>query len=74
VVERQLAAEPGFHPGARYEFKVHLGGTDFETLTYRVSFGEADSGGRQALRLHALLVAAIASGRFWSGIAALVLS
>ena len=28
--------------------------SDFETLTYRVSFGEADSGGRQALRLHAL--------------------
>ena len=27
---------------------------DYETLTYRVSFGEADSDGRQALRLHAL--------------------
>jgi len=49
-----LRSEPGFHPEARYEFKVHFDGADFETLTYRVSFGEADSGGRQALRLHAL--------------------
>jgi hypothetical protein len=49
-----LHSEPGFHPEARYEFKVHFDGADFEALTYRVSFGEADSGGRQALRLHAL--------------------
>jgi Domain of unknown function (DUF4331) len=44
----------GFHPEARYEFKVHLDGADFEALTYRVSFGEGDSDGRQALQLHAL--------------------
>ena len=49
-----LHSEPGFHPEARYELKVHFDGADFETLTYRVSFGEADSDGRQALRLHAL--------------------
>ena len=49
-----LFSEPGFHPEARYEFKVHLDGSDFEALTYRVSFGEADSDGRQALQLHAL--------------------
>ena len=49
-----LHSEPGFHPEARYEFKVHLDGADFETLTYRVSFGEADAEGRQALQLHAL--------------------
>jgi hypothetical protein len=49
-----LHSEPGFHPEARYEFKVHFDGAAFETLTYRVSFGEADSGGRQALGLHAL--------------------
>ena len=49
-----LFSEPGFHPEARYEFKVHLDGADFEALTYRVSFAEADSGGRQALQLHAL--------------------
>jgi hypothetical protein len=47
-------SEPGFHPEARYEFKVHFDGADVETLTYRVSFGEADSAGRQALELHAL--------------------
>ena len=44
----------GFHPEARYEFKVHLDGADFEGLTYRVSFGDRDSSGRQALRLHAV--------------------
>ena len=38
-----LHSEPGFHPEARYEFKVHLDGADYESLTYRVSFGEADS-------------------------------
>jgi hypothetical protein len=47
-------SEPGFHPEARYEFKVHFDGADFETLTYRVSFGEADPAGRQALQLRAL--------------------
>lgn len=46
--------KPGFHPEARYEFKVHFDGADFEALTYRVSFGEADSEGRQRLQLHAL--------------------
>jgi hypothetical protein len=46
--------KPGFHPEARYEFKVHFDGADFEALTSRVSFGEADSGGGQAVRLHAL--------------------
>jgi Domain of unknown function (DUF4331) len=44
----------GFHPEARYEFKVHFDGSDVEALTYRVSFGEADSEGRQALQVHAL--------------------
>lgn len=47
-------AEPGFHPEARYEFKVHLDGANVEELTYRVSFGDADSDGRQTLQLHAL--------------------
>ena len=49
-----LHSEPGFHPEARYEFKVHFDGADFETLTYRVSFGEADSDGQQAFRLDVL--------------------
>ncbi|MFJ9033927.1 DUF4331 family protein [Streptomyces sp. NPDC102274] len=47
-------AQPGFHPEARYEFKAHFDGADFETLTYRVSFGEPDPDGRQTLRLHVL--------------------
>jgi hypothetical protein len=46
--------KPGFHHEARYEFKVHFDGADFEALTYRVSFGEPDSEGRQAMRLHVL--------------------
>lgn len=46
--------QPGFHHEARYEFKVHFDGADFEELTYRVSFDEADSDGRQHLQLHAL--------------------
>jgi Domain of unknown function (DUF4331) len=49
-----LHSEPGFHPEARYEFKVHFDGADFEALTYRVSFGEPDAGGQQALQLHDL--------------------
>jgi hypothetical protein len=44
----------GFHPEARYEFKVHIDGGEFEELTYRVSFGEPDPTGRQGLQLHAL--------------------
>jgi hypothetical protein len=44
----------GFHPEARYEFKVHFDGADFEALTYRVSFGRLDDDGRQTLELHEL--------------------
>jgi hypothetical protein len=51
-------ARPGFHPEARYEFKVHLDGAAFEDLTYRISFGAPDRDGRQALRLHELTGAA----------------
>jgi hypothetical protein len=47
-------AEPGFHPEARYEFKVHVDGADVETLTYRLAFGAPDAAGRQNLRLEAL--------------------
>src|SRR5271169_1304470 len=48
-----LFSEPGFHPEARYELKVHFDGADFEALTYRVSFAEAGSGGQQALHRYA---------------------
>jgi hypothetical protein len=44
----------GFHHEGRYEFKVHFDGADFEALTYRVTFGEADANGRQTLQLHVL--------------------
>ena len=46
--------QPGFHHEARYEFKVHFGGAKYEELTYRVSFGEFGSDGRQSWQLHAL--------------------
>jgi hypothetical protein len=46
--------QPGFHHEARYEFKVHFDGEDVESLTYRLTFGEVDSNGRQTLQLHAL--------------------
>jgi Domain of unknown function (DUF4331) len=46
--------QPGFHPEARYEFKIHFNGADLEDLTYRMSFGDRGSDGRQPMRLHAL--------------------
>jgi hypothetical protein len=49
-----LHTEPGFHPEARYEIKVHANGSGYEVLTYRVAFGEPDPDGRQPLTLHAL--------------------
>jgi len=49
-----LFSEPGFHPEARYELKVHFDGADYEDLTFRVAFGGADDDGRQPLRLHIL--------------------
>src|SRR5580704_17764385 len=47
-------AQPGFHPEARYEFKVHFDGAEYEALTYRVSFGAPDADGQQPLQLHEL--------------------
>lgn len=44
----------GFHPEARYEFKVRFDGADSEALTYRVSFGQPGDDGGQSLRLHEL--------------------
>lgn len=48
-------AEPGFHPEARYEFKIHVDGAEFEALTYRFSFSAPGADGRQGLRLAGLL-------------------
>jgi hypothetical protein len=47
--------KPGFHHEARYEFKIHFDGADFETLTYRISFDEAGPDGRQGMKLHVLI-------------------
>src|SRR5262249_15824904 len=47
-------AEPGFHPEARYEFKIHSGWAEYEDQTYRIAFGEADADAGQALQLHSL--------------------
>ncbi|MGR6320557.1 DUF4331 family protein [Micromonospora soli] len=46
--------KPGFHHEARYEFKIHINGSEMEELTYRVTFGEFDAQGGQDLALHAL--------------------
>lgn len=57
IVNTSLAGEgrvPGFHPEARYEFKVHLDGAAFESLTYRFTFGERDDRGVQSVALHGL--------------------
>lgn len=45
---------PGFSHEARYEFRVHFDGAEYEGLTYRVTFGEPEADGRQSLRLHVL--------------------
>src|SRR6204780_3361106 len=49
-----LHTEPGFHPEARYEIKIHVNGAEFEDLTYRVAFAEPGANGRQPLTLHSL--------------------
>src|SRR4029450_1991957 len=46
--------KPGFHSEARYEFKVHIDGAEYEDLTYRVTFGDPEGDGRPRLQLHAL--------------------
>ncbi len=42
---------PGYHPEGRYEFKVDLDGDAVEDLTYRMTFDERDSNGRQRFLL-----------------------
>jgi hypothetical protein len=41
----------GFHPEARYEFKLDTDGDAVENLVYRFSFGEPDNSGRQSFSL-----------------------
>ncbi|WP_431877596.1 DUF4331 family protein [Micromonospora marina] len=45
--------QPGFHHEGRYEFKIHVNGSELEELTYRVAFGEFDGEG-QELTVYAL--------------------
>lgn len=45
-------AVPGFHPEARYEFKVDLDGDAVEDITYRVTFGESSAFGGQSFSVH----------------------
>jgi hypothetical protein len=44
----------GFHPEARYEFKVHLDRADAANLTFRFTFGEPGSDGSQPLSVSRL--------------------
>jgi hypothetical protein len=47
IVNTSLAGAarvPGFHPEARYEFKVHLDNEEHENLAYRFVFGAAEDG------------------------------
>ena len=43
---------PGYHPEGMYEFKVDLNGDAVEDLTYRITFDERDSAGKQRFALH----------------------
>jgi hypothetical protein len=47
-------AAPGWHPEARYEFKIHTNGAELEDLTYRLSFGPRDAHGGQSVALRVL--------------------
>jgi hypothetical protein len=54
VMTTNRSGTGGFDPGARYEFKVHVHGSAYEELTYRVAFAEPDPDGSQLLELHRL--------------------
>jgi len=49
-----LSGSGGFHPEARYEFKIDTDGDAVEDITYRVSFGDADADGVQRFELRRL--------------------
>ncbi len=46
--------KPGFHPEARYEFKMLRDGAAMEDLTYRVSFSPITAEGSQTVRVYEL--------------------
>lgn len=45
----------GFHPEARYEFKIHEHGASRESVTYRFVFGGAEAGGAQQVSVFRLV-------------------
>src|SRR5208337_1157378 len=45
---------PGYHPEGMYEFKVDFDGDAVEDLTYRISFDESDSEGKQRFVLRSM--------------------
>lgn len=47
-------SEPGYHPEGMYEFKVDLNGDAVEELTYRITFNDRDSVGKQRFMLRRL--------------------
>lgn len=54
-VDTSLAdGAPGFHPDARYEFRVQLDGTPSDALTYRFSFGAEDGDAAQPFEVRRL--------------------
>ncbi|MFJ4600818.1 DUF4331 family protein [Streptomyces griseoluteus] len=47
-------APKGFHPEARYEFKIDSTGDAVEDVTFRLTFGESDADGSQTVELSRL--------------------
>ncbi|WP_212909593.1 DUF4331 family protein [Streptomyces sp. TS71-3] len=47
-------APKGFHPEARYEFRIDVNDDGVEELTYRFAYGAPDASGRQEVRLYRL--------------------
>lgn len=48
-------APKGFHPEGRYEFKIDSTGDAVEDVAFRLSFGEADAAGVQAVEVRRLV-------------------
>jgi hypothetical protein len=51
---------PGYHPEGMYEFKIDLDGDAVEDVTYRVTFDERDSAGKQRFVLRRITEGAAA--------------
>ena len=45
---------PGYHPEGMYEFKIDIDADAVEDVTYRVTFGARDAGGRQGYVLRGI--------------------